>query len=66
MLVEYLKNNLKVNKIMAYCDNENTASMNIMNKLGMKREGLLVRHFRINNKWRDEGIFSIIVQSDVD
>lgn len=65
MIVKYAKEVLKVNKIMAYCDNDNVASIKVMNKLGMKREGLLLRHFRINNIWRDEGIFSLIVENDV-
>jgi len=39
--------NLKLNKIYARCDFRNVRSVRVMEKLGMKREGLL----RCNSKW---------------
>jgi RimJ/RimL family protein N-acetyltransferase len=51
---------LRINRIYAQCDVENSGSVNILKKLGFRLEG----HFHKNNKvkgaWRDNFLFALL------
>jgi len=53
---------LKLHRICATCDPANTASYRVMEKIGMKYEGLLRQHKLVKGKWRDSFQYSILEQ----
>ena len=53
---------LKVHRIWAGCDPDNTASVRVLKKIGMKLEGHLRQDTRIRNQWRDTLVFGILEQ----
>ena len=58
----FLKNKIKPHKIVAYCLADNSASANIMGKLGMQQEACLRQAFKINQQWHDELIYGLILE----
>ena len=61
--IDYCFGNLCVHKIVAGCDADNHASMNITQKCGMKRESYLREHRYREGAWRD-GLQYAILKSD--
>jgi len=59
-LIKFGFNELGLHRIEAKCDPENTASYRIMERNGMKREGLLRHEKNIRGEWRDNYIYSIL------
>ncbi len=59
-LLAVLFNSFKVHKVIAYCVEQNQASWNVMQKLGMKREGCLREHSQLNGAWFDELVYGIL------
>lgn len=51
---------LRLHRISATCDTENRASLKILEKIGMKREGRLREHKRIRGEWRDSYLYAIL------
>lgn len=51
---------LNLHRIYAYCDTENTGSIHILEKIGMKREGQLRDHKKIRGEWRDSFLYAIL------
>jgi RimJ/RimL family protein N-acetyltransferase len=49
-----------LHRIWAECDVENRASFGVMEKLGMRREGLIREGKRIKGQWRDRYIYAIL------
>lgn len=49
-LIQYIFEDLKLYRIYARCHPENLASVRIMEKLGMKKEGLLREHIKIRGE----------------
>lgn len=60
-LLQFIKNNIKPHKVVAYCTAENTASSNLMKKLGMTQEGRLRQFCKLNGKWCDEDIYGLVL-----
>ncbi|MCF6288485.1 MAG: GNAT family N-acetyltransferase [Proteobacteria bacterium] len=60
-LLDFVKTKIKPHKVVAYCVAENTASANIMSKLGMQHEGCLRQFSKLGGKWFDEDIYGIIL-----
>lgn len=56
-----IKSEIKPHKVIAYCVAENTASSNIMKKLGMQQEGCLQEFSKLRGQWFDEDIYGIIL-----
>ena len=52
-LTQYLFTEHQLHKLTARCDSENAASYRLMEKLGMRREGLFRAHKQLNGQWRD-------------
>ena len=60
-LLEFIKTEIKPHKVVAYCVQENTASSNIMKKLGMQQEGCLRQFSKLGGKWFDEAVYGQIL-----
>jgi RimJ/RimL family protein N-acetyltransferase len=60
-LLDFIKSAIKPHKVVAYCVTENTASSNIMTKLGMQQEAQLRQFSKLDGRWHDEAIFGLIV-----
>ncbi|HVP67952.1 MAG TPA: GNAT family protein [Anaeromyxobacteraceae bacterium] len=52
--------NLNLHRIGAECDVENTGSIRILEKVGMKREGHVRGHRRARGAWRDSFVYGIL------
>ncbi|MBL4661578.1 MAG: GNAT family N-acetyltransferase [Alcanivoracaceae bacterium] len=61
LLLDFLKEQIKPHKVTAYCVAENTASSNIMLKLGMQQEACLRQFSRLGGQWFDEAIYGAIL-----
>lgn len=53
---------LKLNRIAAQCAPENKASIRVMQKLGMAREGLLREHYLAGGKYRSSVIYALLAR----
>lgn len=51
---------MKLNRIQAIIDSENTRSMNVMSRLGFRKEGVLRQRSFFKGKFRDDVIFSLL------
>jgi [ribosomal protein S5]-alanine N-acetyltransferase len=51
---------LKLHRILATCDRQNKASSRVLEKAGMKREGLLQQNIRQRGRWRDTYLYAIL------
>lgn len=54
LLIEHLFTHLGFFKLVAKCDVRNTASFNVMEKLGFKREAYFKDHYLMGNEWTDQ------------
>ncbi len=53
---------LGLHRVYATCDPANVASVRVMQKIGMQREGHLREHRWIREKWRDSYLYAILEQ----
>jgi len=60
-LLDFIKSSLKPHKVVAYCVADNTASSNIMLKLGMQQEACLLEYSKLSGQWFDEAIYGLII-----
>lgn len=61
LLLNYAFKNLEARKVVAMCNDQNQKSINLMEKLGMRREGTFKQELKWNNQWRDQHFYSILV-----
>ena len=61
-VVGYGFDGLKLHRIWATADPENEASWRLMERLGMRREGLLREDKLIRGTWRDSYLYAILAQ----
>lgn len=59
-LLGWLFNDIGIHKAVAKCDPENIASYRIMEKLGMQKEALLRKHYKMDDVYTDELIYGIL------
>lgn len=59
-LVEYGFTELGANRICANCNDANLASERVMQKIGMKKEGLLRQTRKLRGQWYGSCIYSIL------
>ncbi|MEW6981900.1 GNAT family N-acetyltransferase [Colwelliaceae bacterium 6471] len=59
-LIHYLFEQVQVRKIIAHCATVNTASCRVMEKLLLKREGLLRSDFQVNDIWYDSYAYGLL------
>ncbi len=60
LLIGFGFSKLKMHRIYATCDIENIASRKVLQKCGMKKEGILRERFLIRGRWRSSYLFSIL------
>jgi RimJ/RimL family protein N-acetyltransferase len=58
-VMDWAFQNYSFNRLYALCDPRNTGSWRVMEKLGMKREGLLRSHLKWNGEFRDQLFYGI-------
>ncbi|MHB8423509.1 MAG: GNAT family N-acetyltransferase [Leptospirales bacterium] len=61
-LLQFGFDRLNLHRIMAMCFLENLASAHILEKVGMKKEGVLRQHRLNNGRWIDSSLYSILDQ----
>ena len=59
-VIDWAFNELLVHRIVAYCNAANLASVRVMEKLGMQREGRLRETRWLNKQWCDEYVYAIL------
>jgi ribosomal-protein-alanine N-acetyltransferase len=59
-LLRFGVDQLKLHRIFALCDPENTASAHVLEKVGMQREGYLRERKLRRGKWHDELLYAIV------
>ncbi len=59
-LIPSLFIDLRLNRIEAATLEENIASRNLLMKIGFKKEGKLRKYLKINDKWQDHILYSLI------
>lgn len=59
-LVTFLFETVKVHKVVAYCDPDNSPSYRLMEKLHMQREGLFREHFKMGEQRRDLCMYGVL------
>ncbi len=52
--------NLNLHRLSASCDVQNVPSYRVMEKCGMRREGLFIEDKYIKGRWRDTLVYSIL------
>lgn len=60
ILLQFGFETLGLHRIEATCDPQNIASRRVLEKAGMKREGLRRDDFFVRGEWRDSLLFSIL------
>jgi RimJ/RimL family protein N-acetyltransferase len=60
-LLDLIKTEIKPHKVVAYCVVENSASVNVMLKLGMQKEAHLRQYSKLGGQWFDEAIYGLIL-----
>jgi len=58
--IKNLFKELNLHKVTAFCVTENEASWRLMEKLGMKREGLLKSHYKVRGAWHDSFMYAVL------
>jgi [ribosomal protein S5]-alanine N-acetyltransferase len=59
-VMAYAFKQLNSHRVVAFCNAENIASARVMQKLGMRREGLLRETLWLNQTWCDEWVYAIL------
>ncbi|MEI6285003.1 MAG: GNAT family protein [Bacillota bacterium] len=64
-LIDYCFTELKLHKIVAHCDSENTASEQVMLRCGMVKEGAIKNCRYMNGIWKDELQYTVINENNL-
>ena len=59
-LLEYLFSEFQLHRVCANCDPENLTSARLMERVGMRREGLFVESIWFKGRWGDELWYAIL------
>ena len=51
---------LRLHRIFAWCDAENVSSARILDKIGMRREGVFVKNWMVRGNWRDVFLYAML------
>ena len=60
-LIEIIKSDWPAHKLVAYADPDNIASVRLMEKLGMEKEGHFKSHYKVGNHWTDEVAYGLVL-----
>ncbi|MBT0772527.1 GNAT family N-acetyltransferase [Kineosporia sp. J2-2] len=55
---------LGLHRITATCDPGNTASARVLEKSGLRREGLMRQHLRRGGQWRDSLLYAVLASDE--
>jgi len=56
-VLRFLWKHVQPHKVVAYCFTENRPSLRVMEKLGLRQEGILRQAERVNGQWHDLAIY---------
>jgi RimJ/RimL family protein N-acetyltransferase len=59
-LLEHLFDTLKLRRVTAVCDVENAASVRVLERLGMRREGQFVENLWFKGRWGSEYAYGLL------
>jgi RimJ/RimL family protein N-acetyltransferase len=59
-LITFAFDQLRLHRIFAWCDTENPASARVLEKAGMRREGVLRKNWTVRGEWRDALLYAMI------
>jgi len=59
-LLDYLFSNLNLHRIIAICDIDNRPSVQLLEKLGMRREGYFIENTWFKGTWSNEFLYAIL------
>ena len=59
-IVNYIFCTLKKHRITASVDPDNYASINLLEKIGFRKEAHFIKSFYMDNQWYDDCIYSIL------
>lgn len=59
-VLDFAFDTLGLHRVWATADPENTASIRVLEKLGMQREGIFRRHIFVRGAFRDSAVYAII------
>ena len=59
-LMDWGFHELNIHRIVAFCHAGNAASIRVMEKLGMQRDGKLRETRWLDAKWNDEYVYSVL------
>lgn len=60
LLLEFTFHQLRAHKVVGMCNCHNVKSMNLMEKLGMKREGTFKKELMWKGQWVDQYFYAIL------
>lgn len=60
LLMKHCFENLNAHKVVGFCNANNTKSANLMERVGMNRDGILREGRLWRNEWCDEYVYSIL------
>lgn len=60
LLIENIFKNFNAHKVVAFCNGNNKKSANLLERIGMKRDGVLREGRRWRNEWCDEFVYSML------
>ena len=60
-VIQYCFDLLKLNRVEAHCEDDNTGSWHVMEKCGMKYEGTLRQRVFIKDRYRSMKMYSILI-----
>jgi ribosomal-protein-alanine N-acetyltransferase len=61
-ILEVAFQQLKMHRVWATCDTRNRSSYRVMERLGMRREGLFVKDAMEKGEWRDTYLYAILAE----
>lgn len=60
IIVDFLFNKLNKHRVFASVDPQNESSINLLERLGFRKEAHFVESFNANGKWKDDAIYAIL------
>lgn len=61
-LIDYLFSTFNLHRIIAICDIENQASVRLLGRLGMRREGHYIENIWFKGQWGSEYLYAILAR----
>lgn len=61
-LLDYLFSSFNLHRVIATCDADNQASVRLLERLGMRREGHYIENIWFKGKWASEYLYAILAR----